>query len=164
MTQEKPIYTTFSLIRFSKDLIFGIIIIYILLSIFLDFNFENEININAIAGGIFLLIILIVINSKELVVYENKLRIKSNHLLGLISRKTDFELSNIKDITYSGKFTQTNDLIQDFLRLVLPVFDFKNTLTIKTVDNKTHEYEVRIYREKLEIVINTIKKRLPTKN
>ena len=91
-------------------------------------------------------------------VYENKLQIKSNHLFGLISRKTDIELSNIKDITYSGKFSQTNDVTQDFLRLILPVFDFKNTLTIKTFDHKTYEYKVYIYKEKLEKVIKTIKK------
>jgi hypothetical protein len=84
-------------------------------------------------------------------------------LCGLFSRKTDFELSNIKDITYSGKFSQNSDLTQDVLRLFLPVFDSKNELTIKTIDNKTYEYKVLIYSEKLEIVINTIKKLLPTR-
>ena len=122
MTEKKPIYTTFSWIRFAKDLVFGLIIIYFITSVF--FGSENEININALAIGIFLIIFIIIIDSKELEVYENKLRIKSNHLFGLISRKTDIELSNIKDITYSGKFSQSNDLTQDFLRLILPVFDF----------------------------------------
>ncbi|MDO7174247.1 hypothetical protein [Mariniflexile sp. AS56] len=157
MTEKKPIYTTFSWIRFAKDLVFGLIIIYIITSVF--FGSENEININALAIGIFLIIFIIIIDSKELEVYENKLRIKSNHLFGLISRKTDIELSNIKDITYSGKFSQSNDLTQDFLRLILPVFDFKNTLTIKTFDNKTYEYEVYVYKEKLEKIISIIKKR-----
>ena len=157
MTEKKPIYTTFSWIRFAKDLVFGLIIIYFITSVF--FGSENEININALAIGIFLIIFIIIIDSKELEVYENKLRIKSNHLFGLISRKTDIELSNIKDITYSGKFSQSNDLTQDFLRIILPVFDFKNTLTIKTFDNKTYEYEVYIYKEKLEKIISIIKKR-----
>ena len=157
MTEKKPIYTTFSWIRFAKDLVFGLIIIYFITSVF--FGSENEININALAIGIFLIIFIIIIDSKELEVYENKLRIKSNHLFGLISRKTDIELSNIKDITYSGKFSQSNDLTQDFLRLILPVFDFKNTLTIKTFDNKTYEYEVYVYKEKLEKIISIIKKR-----
>tara|TARA_R110002050_G_scaffold57366_1_gene128728 strand:- start:1792 stop:2280 length:489 start_codon:yes stop_codon:yes gene_type:complete len=156
MTEKKPIYTTFSWIRFVKDLIFALIIFYFIVTIF--FGLENEININALAIGIFLLLFIIIIDSKELEVYDNKLRIKSNHLFGLISRKTDIELSNIKDITSSGKFSQSTDLTQDFLRLIVPVFDFKNTLTIKTFDNKTYEFYVYIYKEKLDKIISIIKK------
>ena len=157
MTEKKPIYTTFSWIRFSKYLIFEIIIIFIALWIFLDFGFDDEININAIAFGVFLLIILTKNDSKEFAVYDNILRIKSYYLVGLISHKTDFKLSDIKDIEYSGKFSQTTDLTEDLLSF-LPILGSWNTLTIKTVDNKTHEYKVRIYKEKLEIVIETIKK------
>ncbi|MFD0835104.1 hypothetical protein ACFQ0I_04970 [Mariniflexile aquimaris] len=156
MTEKKPIYTTFSWIRFAKDLIFVSIILYFIISIFI--RLENEININALAVGIFLLLLIIIIDSKELELYDNKLRIKSNHLFGLISRKTDIELTNIKDITSSGKFSQTTDLTQDFLRLIVPVFDFKNTLTIKTFDHKTYEYDIYIYKEKLDKIISTIKK------
>jgi hypothetical protein len=76
MTQIKPIYTTFSWLRFSKNLIFGIAIIYIIASIFLGLNFNDEININAVIVVIFLMVLLIIKNSKELVVYESKLQIK----------------------------------------------------------------------------------------
>lgn len=161
MTKKEPIYTTFSLISFLKNFICGIIIIYILLIVFLDFDFDEEINTNAVVAGIFLLILLFIIDSKKLIVYEDKLTIQSNYLFGLMSRKTDFELSNIKDITYSGKFSKTTDLTQDFLSFILPIFDFKNALTIKTLNDKTHKYELNIYKEKLEIVINIIQNCLP---
>ncbi|TNJ40590.1 hypothetical protein KFZ70_04085 [Tamlana fucoidanivorans] len=156
MTEKRPIYSTFSWIRFVKDIIFVLIILYFVINIFIGLN--KEISINAIAIGIFLLAFIIMIDSKELEVYNNILRIKSNHLFGLFSRKTDIKLSNIKDITCAGKHSQKTDLTQDILRLVAPVYDFKNTLTIKTFDNKTFVYDVYIYKEKLDKVISIIKK------
>ncbi|WP_424494193.1 hypothetical protein [Salinimicrobium sp. GXAS 041] len=159
MTRKKPLYSTFSTVRYVKDSIFVLCLIYFMQGVL--FGLDNEWNINQLALGIFLLIFLLIIDSKELIVYEDKLQVKRKHLFGLLSRKTDFELSRIKDISYSGQFSRTNDVIQDFLRLLLPVMDLKNTLTIVTQENETYEYEVHIYKHKLETLIKVIHERIP---
>ncbi len=159
MTRKNPLYSTFSTLRYVKDSIFVLFLIYFMQGVL--FDSDSEMNINQLALGIFLLIFLLIINSKEVVVYEDKLQVKRKHLFGLLSRKTDFELSSIKDISYSGQFSRTNDTAQDFLRLLLPVRDLRNTLTIVTQDNETYEYAVRIYKHKLQTLIKVIHEHIP---
>lgn len=151
MSAIKPIYVTFSRIRYIKDYFACGGIVYIIVMLLLQMN--QETHSNATFFILFLILLLFAIDTKEFAVYEDKLQIRYKYIFGLISIKKNILFSNIESISKEGNFSPSNDLLEDILSLFFPVFDLKNTLTIQTKQNNTLNYKVHIYKKNLEKII-----------
>ena len=142
---DKPKFTSYSRIRFVKNIVIKALIVFFLIIItnrlIIDFNW------NIFSVGLFLVFVFIISDPKELKIYSDKIRIQKNFLFGLFQSNTDFNIQNIKDIKVNGYFTKQSDLAEDVLGFVLPIYDGHNKIEIVTNDNKTHTFRLKVYKE-----------------
>ena len=148
MTTEKPIFTSFSLIRLGKTLLFRTLILFIIL--FISHELQADFDWNFFGVGILLLIFFIIIDPKELKIYSDKIQIQTNFLFGLVHTKAEFKIADIENIEVKGGFSRKSDLMSDLITLLMVPFpDAKNTLEITTKDQIVHSFHLRVYKEEL---------------
>ncbi|GAA4294685.1 hypothetical protein [Aestuariibaculum suncheonense] len=150
-------FSTFSSIRYLKTIIIQSLLIILLLVTIT--SLKNNFNWNLLAVSIFILFIFLITYYEEIVINEHTLQLNRKYVFGLISFKTKFKLSEIKEIEVEGKFTKKSDLTEDLLDLFLPVHDFQNSLYIKTIQNTEHKFNLHIYKEYLDQVIKLVKQK-----
>lgn len=146
-------FTTFSIIRYFKDVIFNVILIYILFEIYLYLNTVH--NPVVLIFGILISLVLLLNSTIEINLYKTCLVIKRVYFFRLFSHKTRFNLSEINELTFEGNFSKKSDLIEDILSFIIFPLGAKNTLKIHT-KRKTYQYRVYIYKEKLRKIAEMV--------
>ncbi len=132
-----------------------LILIGILAVVLSHYN-ENPNGLTILA--LLILIIISVIKTDNLNLYDEHLEVKRNFCLDLVSRKTVYKYTDILDIQINGSRNLKDDIMLDVIALFSPIgMEKKNYISITTNKGKTNKYRTIIYRDELDKVNESYK-------